>query len=512
MMRRRFRSLVANWQRLPGLLLAMALLALMPQAAHAEKTLRIAIAFLPPSGGSPFNAVTLPARIALLPVFDGLTRLAIDGGIEPALAARWENPEPLRWIFHLKPGLQFSNGEPVSARAIVSAVEYLKTPRGLADSISREVVDIETVRAIDEVTIEFTLKAPNPILPRTLAGVLIPAPEAWAKLGPDAFSRTPIGSGPFTVESWGNGRVVYRANPTSWRKPLLDRLELLSIPEESSRQQALVAGTVDIAAQISPDARASIEGRGGTLYNTQEDRVWGIALHALRGTATADVRVRQALNYAVNKQAIIDGLLAGGTMAAAQPLTPALLGYDPELEPYPYDPARAKALLAQAGFPQGFSALATVSVGVNANDAGIYQQIAADLAAVGVRIELRPATAAQITQWFREGSWPGDLFSMDFGTMPSLDPMRAFRMHSCRNPQPWFCDPALEPLFEEAQTQADEDKRRETIRRLSRLYHEAAPVIYLWPLPVFDGIGPRVRGYAPRHGVFRFEDIDILER
>jgi peptide/nickel transport system substrate-binding protein len=489
--------------------LLIIVIAMAASAAQAEKTLRIAIAFLPPAGGSPFNGVTMPARMALLPVFDGLTRLTPEGRIEPALAERWENPEPLRWVFHVKRGLKFSNGEAVTARAVETAVRYLQTPRGLADSISREVFDVATVRALDDLRVEFTLKTPNPILPRTMAGVLIPAPGAWEALGPEGFARAPVGTGPFQVESWSNSRVVYRVNPNAWRKPLVDRLEILSIPEESSRQQALIAGTIDIAAQISPDAKSAIERAGGRLYNTQEDRVWSIALHALRGTPTADVRVRQALNYAVDKKAIIEGLLAGGTMAASQPLTPALLGYDPAIDAYPYDPAKARALLAEAGYAKGFTALATVSVGVNANDAAIYQQIAADLAAVGVQIELRPATAAQITQWYREGSWPGDLFSMDFGTMPSLDPMRAFRMHSCRNAAGWFCDKALEPLFESAQTEPDETKRREIIQQLSRAYHEAAPVIYLWPLPVFDGVGPRVKNYAPQHGVFRFEEMDV---
>jgi peptide/nickel transport system substrate-binding protein len=490
--------------------LSLALAALLSAfPAQAEKTLRIAVAFLPPAGGSPFNAVTMPARVALLPVFDGLTRLTAQGGIEPALAERWENPEPLRWVFHLKPGLAFSNGEKVTARAVEVAVAYLKTPRGLADSISREVTEVETIRALDEHSVEFRLKSPNPILPRTLSGVLIPAPVAFESLGPDAFARMPVGSGSFIVESWSNSRIVYRANANSWRKPSLDRIELLAIPDESARQQALVAGTIDLALQISPDAKAAIERSGGRLGNPQEERVWAIALHALRGTATADVRVRQALNYAVDKEAIIAQLLAGGTRVASQPLTPALLGYDPSIEPYAHDPARARALLAEAGYAEGFSALATVSVGVNANDAAIYQQIAADLAAVGVTVEMRAATAAQITQWFREGSWPGDLFSMDFGTMPSLDPMRAFRMHSCRNAQPWFCDPALEPLFVAAETEPDEEKRRAVIQKLARAYHHAAPVIYLWPLPQFDGVSARVKNYAPRHAAIRLEELDL---
>jgi peptide/nickel transport system substrate-binding protein len=498
--------------RTPRFLLVLFALFFSVAPAQAETSLRIAIAFLPPAGGSPFNAVTMPARVALMPIFDALTRLTPDGGIEPALAERWENPEPLRWVFDLKPGLVFSNGEPIDARAVVTAIEYLQTPRGLADSISREVVDIDSVRAIDTHRVEFVLKAPNPILPRTLSGIFLPAPAAWQAAGPDAFSRAPIGSGSFIVESWSAARIVYRANPRSWRRPMLERIEILSIPDESARQQALIAGTVDIAMQISPDAKQAIERSGGTLYNTQEDRVWSIALHALRATPTADVRVRRALNYAVNKEAIIAQLLAGGTRVASQPLTPGLLGYDPALEPYAYDPARAKALLAEAGYPEGFSALASVSVGVNANDGAIYQQIAADLAAVGVTVEMRAATAAQITQWFREGSWPGDLFSMDFGTMPSLDPMRAFRMHSCRNAAPWFCDPSLEPLFEAAQTEPDDEKRAAHIRALSRAYHEAAPVIYLWPLPLFDGVAARVKNYAPRHNVVRLETLDLAAR
>ena len=223
----------------------------------------------------------------------------------------------------------------------------------------------------------------------------------------------------------------------------------------------------------------------------------------------ADVRVRQALNYAVNKQRIVDVLLGGTTTPATQGAVQHAFGFDPSLQAYLYDPLRARALLKDAGYADGFEILLSFAPGIMAADEAFYQQVASDLRAVGVKVEIETATFAQQISRIRTGGWPGLGFGMDFNNMPPLDALWSLRVHSCLWSAPWHCRPDWTPLMRAAETATSVEERLKLTRQLLKLYHDEPSGIFLWEMPGLDGVARRVVNYAPGLGTLNFDTIDV---
>ncbi|MBL8643883.1 MAG: hypothetical protein JNK21_08110 [Rhodospirillaceae bacterium] len=494
---------------LKALVLAAAMM-LCAVPAHAEKVLRVAVTSLPADMGTPYGSITLPTLLPALAIYDPLFRFDDQGGVQPGLVERWEMTAPTRWRFHLRPNVTFSNGEPLNAAAAVEALDYLISKAGLLEVTAQLVVGLTGVRAMDDLTIEIDTAAPNVLLPRRLAGIRLPAPKLWAKLGRKDFSRAPVGTGPFAVTRWEAAKVVLAANRASWRTPRVDRLEILEVPDLSARVQALRTGAVDIAIDISSDDRSLIESTGARLVVRKTGRVQTIAFVSTKPSPVADIRVRQALNYAVDKQRMIDVLLGGTTAPASQGAVKEAFGYDPDLKPYPYDPTRARAMLAEAGYAQGFDILLSFPPGSFAADSSYHQQIVSDLRAVGVRADTETTTVPQHIQRIRTGGWPGQGFSMDYNNMPTLDALWSIRVHSCLWPAPWHCRPEWTPTIQAAEAAPTDDERLTLTRRLLKLYRDEPTGIFLWEIPGLDGVAARVALYNPGLGDVGLDAVDVL--
>ena len=162
-------------------------------------------------------------------------------------------------------------------------------------------------------------------------------------------------------------------NALSWRAPKVKALEIREMAESTGRLQALLTGQADIAIGMGPDELPEIEAAGGHLHKRQPHDVISLSLVVEPGKPAADVRVRQALNYAVDKVSITKVILQGFSRPATQGAVEGLLGYNPDLKPYPYDPAKAKALLKEAGYEKGFTLDAEVIVSSNAGDGPIFK-------------------------------------------------------------------------------------------------------------------------------------------
>lgn len=477
--------------------------------AMAEKALRVGVTSLPVLLGTPFGNLVVPALLPALAIYDPLVKFDDKGDVVPALATSWEMTSPTVWRFKLRTGVSFSNGEPFTAEAAASAVNYLASDAGLLEVVAQLVSDVTKATAIDATTLDIETDAPNVLLPRRLAGVRIPAPGHWKKLGRQEFSRKPVGTGPFMVKEWGASKLVLVANPTSWRRPLLDRIDLLEVPDLNARVQALRTGAVDVAFDVGPEDRATIESAGGRLLVRRTGRIQTVTFVSNKPSPVADVRVRQALNYAVNKQSIVDVLLGGTTSPATQGAVPQSFGFDPSLTSYPYDPERARAMLKSAGYGNGFDMLLSFPPGIMAADEAYYQQVASDLRAVGVRVEIETSTFAQHTSRIRTGGWPGLGFGMDFSNMPPLDALWPIRVHSCLWSAPWHCRPEWTPLMRAAETATSIEERLKLTRQLLKLYHDEPSGIFLWEMPGLDGVARRVVNYTPGFGTLNFDTIDI---
>ena len=469
--------------------------------------LRVGVQAFPVSDGDPHRSVSVFSTYTWSPIFETLTTFKENGELVGELAVSWEKIESKLWHFHLRKDAVFSNGRPFSAHDIVQTLEYLKTPHGQTAAVNRDISVIDSVYAVDNYTLAVQTKTPTAILPRLMTPLYIVEPDHWRRLGPEQFAQEPIGTGPFTVTAWQESRVTYTANPQSWRAPLIEALELIFLPEKTSRLQALLTGGIDVAIGMGPDDLAPIEAAGGRLHQRRSIDVISITLVIEEDRPVHDIRVRQALNYAVNKEAIADVLLSGYTRPATQGAVRSLFGYNPELETYPYDPDKARKLLEEAGYEDGFRLDVEVIIGSNASDSAIYQLIASNLADVGVEMRIIPIPTSQMVRIILQGQWRGDGFSQIFGSWPTFEPLRTIRLHSCLSPNPWFCDEAIMPTYTAAVQAESLDQREALTREVLAFYHEQATAILLHEVPLLDGVGPRIVNYAPNKGKINYGTI-----
>ena len=467
-----------------------------PLAAE-PRTLRVAVSALPSASFNPWASPNIPGVYVLATVFDGLTRTTQNGEAQPWLAMSWENESPLEWRFKLRENVRFSNGQPMEASAVVAAIDYLTGVDTLREILAQDLAHIESVEATDSHSVLIRLKRPDVLLPNVLSHLGVPEPTVFMQNGPEAFARNPIGTGPFQLESLQSTQVRFEANPHAWNRPQVSSLQMMVLPEAAARVSSLLSGATEIAFAIGPDDGASIEAIGASVYTARLPAVLGLILVSTReGSPLSDPRVRQALNYAVNTERLVETVLGSASRPSNQPAAPGVFGYNSDLEPFDYDPTRAGALLTEAGFADGFEMTAELSLSGSAHEALVYQQVAADLASIGVTLTLNALPYASFAAKFRSGDWSGDAFNLMFSAEPSLDGLRAIRYHSCAWPGRWFCDPPTTPLIESALSAVNLEQRRSITREVMARYRDLAPAIFLYQQPQFFALSAEVQGFG----------------
>lgn len=485
-----------------------------PPQPDTAKVLRVGIVTMPPERGYPFNSTGIPTIYTYRAIFDGLTFVNEAGEVQPFLATSWEQVDPLTWRFKLREGVTFSNGKPFTADAVVFAVKHIRKPENQIDSIARELIGVADAEAEGPHSVLIRTSRVEPLLPAALEQMMIVEPEHFARVGKEGFAAAPVATGPFMVSNWGSNKIELAAFKGSWRAPKVDRIELLALPETSARVQALESGQIDIAVSLGYEHIAALEqtgARSSVSKTTSALALTFILTKLPEGHPLTDVRVRRALNYAVDKPAYIKALLGGLTQPASQPTTASGFGYNPELKPYPYDPERAKALLAEAGYPNGFSFTAEVTAGGGAALPEVYQQAAVDLGRIGVNMSLRVITLPQLIRLTNEGDFNSEAFGMNFDAGRTTDALRPTRVHSCLRPHPWICDRALTAKIEKAYDTGDLETRRKLTQEIMASFHDDPPVVWLHEVAMFEGLSPRVRNYRVDNTVISYHDIDLAE-
>lgn len=367
----------------------------------AAKTIKVGASAAPAGYGNPYMGLISRNVLTTATLFDSLTLIGGDGSVQPSLALTWTPVSDTEWHFGLRSGVTFSNGEPLDATAVIETFRFLISPEAARYILAREASGIVSVEAIDPLTVSIVTKAPDAILPKRLSMLTILPPKAWAELGPDGYAETPIGTGSYILEDWGkgSGRAILVANPKSWRAPeQIDRIEMrYPLRDPGTRLAALRSGDVDITLNLAFDDIPDVRAEGFTVLLHPVPQIRALVLpNTNPESPLSDVRVRQALNYGVDKQAIADVLYQGVVSPVGQGSIPGTVGYNPDIKPYPYDPDRARALLAEAGYADGLTLNAEVEIGQAQN---MYLKAAQDLAKVGVTLNVRAVVAAE---WIRK--------------------------------------------------------------------------------------------------------------
>ncbi len=485
--------------------LVLVVCAMAAQLRAADRDVHIAIEDLPATFANPYRA----ARQAPAAIFDPLTAFDVDGRLRSALATSWEAVDAVTWRMRLRPGVAFSNGAPFTATAVVKAVAHLATVAGQDEIVKREVPFLKFATAVDDLTVDIVTTEPVPLFPRYAAAILIPEPGTWTALGPEAFARSPVGTGPFIADAIDRTHWLLSAAATSWRPAKVAGLEILMVPDTSARVQALASGRVDVAMVIGPDNRDAIETVGGRVLVGINPAVYGFTLIATRDGALADRRVRMALNMAVDRKTLIDQLLGGTTVAANQPAVRTAFGYDPAIPDYPFDRAAARSLLADAGYPDGFSFQLDAPVGASASDTAVFQKIQGDLRTIGVTMTVRTMPNTLYLTKVNKTEFDGDAFPIAWPAWPALDVWRALQVHSCLRPVPWYCDQSIMPKMTAARSEWREETALALRREIGRHYHDDAPALFLYELPQVVGLGPRIKALGIANSVIEFHNIEL---
>ncbi len=301
------------------------------------------------------------------------------------------------------------------------------------------------------------------------------------------------------------------ARSDAWQPPGLDSVRLISLPERPSRLQALQSGQINLAFGLSTDNIAAMENSGLTVLVTPAPQVMSITLRNVNndGSPILDQRVRQALNYAVNKGSMANDLLAGFAKAASHGGTPAAFGYNPNLRPYAYDPGKARSLLADAGYADGFDMTIEVVTGSFPADSDIYQQVASDLGKVGVNVDLQQIAFPEWLKKFLANEWAGAGFGLSWNSSPYMDSVRPFGYQTCAKRNPHFCDESMSPLYAQVNAEFDPEKRKQLLWQLHAMAKDVAPAIFLVEQIDVTGIAKNVEGFEYVNRLILYPKISI---
>ena len=438
-----------------------------------------------------------------------------DTTIEPGLAKEWNTEDGLTYTFNLEEGVKFHDGTDFDAEAVVKNFErwsngnaemfpyYNSMFGGFKDD---EAHVIESVTAEDEFTVVIKLKRPQAPFLKNIAMSMfaIASPEAFEK-GDDQFERNPVGTGPFKFADWKTGdTITIEKFDDYWKKglPKLNKVIFKSIPDNSARLNSLLTGEIDLADGINPADGEKIESNEDLqLIKRPSMNVGYLGLTVTREPFDKK-EVRQAMNYAIDKQTIIDSFFEGQANSAKNPMPSSISGYNDDIVEYPYDPAKAKELLAEAGYPDGFEMelwAMPVPRPYMPDGSKVAEVIQSNLADIGVKAKIVTYDWATYLDKASKGEadafmlgWTGDNGDADNFLYVLLD-----EDNIGSNNYTYFKNSEMHDLFIAAQTEVDEDKRIELYKKAQEIIHEEAPWVPLAHSTPLLAAGKGLTGFKP---------------
>jgi len=405
----------------------------------------------PPTSFDPHFHAHAPSYALHRQVFETLLSREHDGRLTPTLAQNWAPlPTGDGWEFHIDPAARFSDGTPVTAADAAASIHRVVTVPNSPGRWTPFLADLASVEVVDRLVLRLRTHGPAPLLTNTLPAALI-TPERVARTAATAEFNTgaaAIGSGPYRLRQYQPGEgVILERDAGWWQRDRLgvepwERVTYRVITSNPSRVAALLAGDVDLIEAVPPGDQARLAQQGGiTIARAPGLRLVYIALNqrdaalpGLTGNPLRDVRVRQALSLAIDRQALVAQVLDGAATPAAQVQLEGFAGFDPSLRPGPADLPEARRLLAQAGWPDGFRLTLSGTNDRLVNDERVLQAVAQMWRRLGVvaEVDALPSavffprfaaggTAAALTSWSGSTGEPNTFF---VAVLSSRDPQR----------------------------------------------------------------------------------------
>lgn len=460
------------------------------ETAPAKDTLIVAIG-TDMDTPDPHGQTTTTIHGMVRHVYETLLWYDKEGNLIPWLAERWEvSDDGLVYTFYLRKGVYFTDGTEFDAYAVKANIDRWINPNVKVPTRS-QLGPVKGAEVVDKYTVKIILEKPyGPFLQAVANYLLIASPKVLEKYGNQSITdiNDAIGTGPFKFAEWKSGQeIVMVANENWWMgRPKVNKLVWKIIPEAGTREAALLAGDVDVALYPPPSDLPKLkEDPNVAVYTPLTNRILFVALHPVG--PLADPKVRQAINYAVDKQAIVENVLFGLGIPADAPIPPHFFGYAKQT-PYEYNPDKAKQLLAEAGYPDGFTMVLLHPTGRYLQDKQVAEAIQAYLQQVGIQVELKtgdwPTFVKSVLKPLNETDF--DAVLVGWGPLINDAHFTLYAQFHSSQAVPkglglaYYSNPEVDRLLEQALSETDPQKRAELYAQAQQIIWQDAPWLFLY--------------------------------
>jgi peptide/nickel transport system substrate-binding protein len=462
-------------------------------------TLNVAISSWPQSL-DPHISGLVHDRHVLYQIFDTLVAIDENFELQPELATSWYSPDSTTIVLELRKDVKFHDGTSFDAEAVKFNFERMKEhPRSVRGT---EIDAIESVTVVDPYTVALNLKYSAPGLLNTLAdrsGMMV-SPSAVQEMG-DGFAQHPVGTGPFKFEEMGiDHHIQVTRFEDYWEPglPYLDSVVFYSIMEEPSKVIGLRTGEFHLIDGVPPRDIATLKRNPDVKYYEIAGTGTNMLLMNVNKAPLDNKMVRQAICYAIDREAMIEGLLLGQALPARGPFAPSRgYTYHPDIERYTYDPDKARELLVEAGYPDGFEI--TLDVINRTADRQWAETIQAFLADIGIKAQVLPVEQVSLNNKLRDTPDEMDTWVFSWGSgriNPDEDLIRAFASYGTWN----FAGldiPGMDELIDEILLTYDIEERGRLYREAQDIIMEYAPMAFLFHQNIRTATTSDVQGYVP---------------
>lgn len=446
-------------------------------------------------------------------IYDSLVMFDKTYKIVPQVAEKWEYKDG-KWLFTIRKDMKFTDGSPLTVDDVVFSLNLIpdnKLPQ------TSYLGNLASAKAIDDKTVEVTPKTPDATLINGMPWAFVLPKAFYDKVGKSQFGIQAIGTGPYEVESFSpsvNAVFKKKAATHPFRKVIATKLTFTSVPEESAIVAGLRTGEIDLTAHatFSVDNIEKMKGEGIGIQSVMASNIAALmpqVQNKERDTPLQNPKVRQAIQYAVNRDAMVKGLFKGLAIPAYQLSMPGSEMWIDGIKPIPYDPAKAKQLLAEAGYPNGFK----LPLGIDFTSWILTEQVPlamqADLKAVGIEAEVKNwEIGAYLDRFYgRNGATRADFMFWSSGDADGVSGQYRGRL-ACDLPTPniWWCNETFVKLFDESRTEADPAKRSKLVQQAHQALLDDNAFVTLLVQPLYVLNGKNIRGVEYTTSiVFRFD-------
>lgn len=443
-------------------------------------------------------------------LYDGLVTRDPDMVVVPEIAESMTQRSPTVYDFKIRSGIKFHDGSDLTAEDVKFSLDRITVAGAMGDGQTSPrqslMGPVESVEVVDGDTVRITLKEPWPILPAMLPNQQIVSKAHVERVGSAGLARQPNGAGPFKLVEWRPGDSVimerfddyYGGSPdiAPVGKACVDRVIFKIIPESASRVAALLAGDVHIINELPAFSVSQVKASGvADVMTVNGTRSFFIAMN-LEGEVFGNPLVRRAAAHALDKDLLIDRILDGAAARIEGILSPDAFGAS-ELPVYEHDLAKARSLLAEAGYPDGVD----VSMDVEGAFKDTAEAVASLLTRAGIRTTVTVGEGAQlVSKWRTQGqAKSGDMYFTSWGN-GSLDPFDIFtptHRTNDRGNSAGYSNPKVDALLDAAATELDVARRAAMYREAELIINEDLPYLYLWVPQDLYGVSKRVSGWRP---------------